>query len=278
MMISIQGGRNMQMNKCAVFHKLGVLLMCVMGLLLTSCASDKEPFTKYKNKSAAQIFTQAEKHLANKDYRSAVKGLEALDGLYPFGAYSQQGQSDAIYAYYKDGSPALALATAQRYIRLYPRASHVDYAYYMQGVINFNMGGGWLQNRLGLDRSSRDISNFDAAFSSFALLVERYPRSVYAYDAYQRMLFIRNIIANHEYEIAQFYWQRHAYVAAANRASFIVQHFQGAIDVVPAWGMLVRANRCLGLPVQATQNMRILAYNYSGSETYQRLRTARTTC
>lgn len=249
-----------------------LLLSLFMLVALVACSSNKDPFSAYKNKSSAKIYMQAEKNLAHKDYKKAVADLEALDGLYPFGPFAQQGQLESIYAYLKNDNPALALAAAQAYIRLYPRATNVDYAYYMQGYINFNMGGGWLQKRLGLDRSSRDISNYNDAFSSFAMLLERFPDSPYAYDARIRMLFIRNIIANHEYEVAQFYWQRQAYVAAANRATGIIQHFQGAADVVPAWAMLVRCDRKLGLTADAARALAILHYNYPNSVAYKGLK------
>ena len=195
-----------------------------------------------------------------------LKDLAALDGLYPFGPYAQQGQLDAIYAYYKDGEQAMALASAERYIRLYPRSSRIDYAYYMEGLTNFEMGGGWLQNKLGLDRSERDITNYESAYASFSLLVTRFPRSPYTQDSLARIRFIRNLLAKHELSVAKFYEKRGAYVGAVNRATYIVQHFQGSTSVIPALGLLVRCDRKLGLQKQASQTVALLAYNYPDSK------------
>ena len=264
----------MRTNYTSGFIKawIAIAAACALLLGLNGCASNDDAYASYQHKSSAKIFAEAEKHLAHHDFKDAVSDLEALDGLYPFGPYAQQGQLEIIYAYYKDDSAAMALTAAQRYVHLYPRAADLDYAYYMQGLTNFEMGGGWLQNRLGLDRSSRDISNYQAAYDGFATLVARYPRSIYLADSLARMRFIRDIIANHEYEVAEFYWKRQAYVAAANRATGIVQHFQGAAEVIPAWGMLVRCNRRLGLQLAAKRDLQILAYNYPNSKTYKRLR------
>lgn len=241
-----------------------LVLFTVCGFVFLSACSGKpsDPFADYKKKSDSDILKQAEKHLAKHDYKQATTDLEALDGLYPFGEYTQQGQLDSIYAYYKNGDEAMALAAAQRYIRLYPRSENIDYAYYMQGLTRFEMGGGWLQNKLGLDRSARDITNYESAYASFATLDKLNPQSLYYQDSRTRMIFIRNLIARHEYEIARFYWQRNAYVASANRASYIIQHFQGAPLVIPAFSLLVKSDRKLNLVNQAQQNLAILNYNY----------------
>ena len=118
-----------------------------------------------------------------------------------------------------DEQPDMALASVDRYIRLYPRGKNVDYALYMKGLIQYNEKLTWLQRKFKVDVASFDVSDNESAFGAFAELVRSYPNSVYAADALARMKYLRNVFARHEMIIARYYYDRHAYVAAVNRAS-----------------------------------------------------------
>ena len=102
------------------------------------------------------------------------------------------------------------------------------------------------------------------AYADFAKLLSRFPASPYAPDARKRMLYLRNLLARHELNIANFYMERGAHVAAANRARFIVENYSKA-DVVPeALAVLVEANYRLGLEDAADDALQVLAVNFPG--------------
>ena len=48
-------------------------------------------------------------------------------------------------------------------------------------------------------------------------MLARYPDSAYAADAKARMVQLRNLLARHEINVANYYFKRGAYVAATNR-------------------------------------------------------------
>jgi len=243
------------------------ILLCLICLLLvTGCAKkDIDPYAAYRAKTGNELFNGGEKSLAKKDYSGAVKQFEALDAMYPFGPYAEQGQLDVIYAYYKNDDQASAVAAADRYIRLYPRSPHADYAYYMRGMAGYNQGLSWIQKKVGVDPAPRDLSGMQQSFSSFATLVARYPDSRYAHDAVIRMAYIRNLLARREMMVAQFYLDHDVYVAAANRASYVVEHFEGSPYVVKALAIMVKAYRALNLPQLADTTYAILQANYPQS-------------
>src|SRR5690349_19513289 len=128
-----------------MMKKLGLLSALSLALILTGCSSvTVSPTDTYKGQTAEQIFRGGEIALTKKEYNSATSHFEALDSLYPFSAYAEQALLDSIYAYYKSGDNTSAAASAERFIRLYPRSAKVDYAYYMKGVANFEQDRGWL--------------------------------------------------------------------------------------------------------------------------------------
>jgi hypothetical protein len=79
------------------------------------------------------------------------------------------------------------------------------------------------------------------------------------------MIYLRNVLANHQIEVAQFYFNRQAYVAAANRASMVVEHYQGAPVVPDALVIMVKSYHQLRQTDLENQAMQVLSYNYPDS-------------
>lgn len=235
-----------------------ITLLLIAACFLFSACKTTAPLDAYQGFSDQQIFNRAEANMQKHKYQQAVKDFEALDTLYPFGPYSQQGQLDIINAYYKNGDNDSAIAAADRYIRLYPRADNVDYAYYMKGIVSKGPRESWYERWLQAQASNRDISAQETAMQSFNTLIERFPNSKYAPEARAHITEIRNQIAQHELEIAQYYLHRKIYVAAANRASNLVDTYPGTAQVTPALQVMVQSYRALNEPVLAENAQRML--------------------
>jgi outer membrane protein assembly factor BamD len=240
-----------------------ILSLAIVAIWLVGCSSNvKNLADKYQGQSANELYSKAEQALATKHYKDAVEYFEALQTIYPFGIHAEKTQLDLIYAYYKTNDNVSTVAAAERFIRLYPRSEHVDYAMYMRGLANFQQKRGILQNFFYTDLSQRDFGTMTQSFADFKLLLERFPHSKYAPDAYQRMVYLRDMFAKHEVDTARFYLKRKAYVAANNRASYVVQHLQGASSVKDALVIIVQANRSLGLDKPANDALQVLKLNY----------------
>ena len=218
-----------------------------------------------------ELFNTGEKALAKGNYAEAVKNFEALNAIYPFWPRAKQAELDIIYAYYKSGDTASAITAADRYIRLYPRGLHTDYAYYMRGIVGFDLGSFWSQKLTDVNSAAYDASTLRQSFSAFTALVRTFPRSLYVSDALTRMRYIRNLMAQREIAIAEFYMKRHAYVAAANRASYVVQHFQGSPQIIKGLAIMVQAYRALNLPKIADSTYHLLQTNYPNAPELKRL-------
>jgi outer membrane protein assembly factor BamD len=233
-------------------------------VVINGCSSTAtDPATIYKNHTEEQIFQAGELSLAKRQYSNAVQQFEALDALYPFGTHDEQAELDLIYAYYENDDVTSSAAAATRFIRIYPRSNRVDYAYYMKGLADFEQDRGWLQRYFPTDLSQRDPGTTRQAFDDFNRLLQLFPNSVYAPDARQRMIYLRNQFAKYELHIANYYFRRGAYVAAINRASYIIQHYDGSPEVENALGLMVKSYRRLGLTELANQSQQILVLNYS---------------
>lgn len=246
--------------------KLKILLLSVLCILFAGCSkTNVDPYKPYRKYTSRQIYNQGIHNLIKGHYDIASDNFEALNAIYPFGPFSEAGQLDLIYAYFKDGDQPETVAAVDRYIRLYPQSPHVSYAYYMRGVVQFTMGMTWLQRWWGSDPAERAMTNKQQAFLAFSQIARFYPHSPYASDAMVRMHYIRNMLAFKQLLTAKYYWDRGAYVASADRASSIVQHYEGTPSVIPALVMMVRSYRKLGLTRMANNSLRILSISYPGA-------------
>lgn len=249
-----------------------LLLLVSVAIAISACsAAATDPAVIYKNQSEDQLFRNGEISLAKHAYSTAVKQFEGLDALYPFGPHDEQAELDLIYAYYQNYDTASCAAAAERFIRLYPRSDHVDYAYYMKGLADFYQDRGWIQRFFPGDVSQRDPGTMRQGFNDFSQLVQLFPNSAYAPDARQRMVYLRNQFANYELHIANYYLARGAYVAAANRASYIIEHYSGTQQVEPALGVMVTSYRAMNLTDLANQTLQILQLNYPNGEVLKSL-------
>ncbi len=233
-----------------------------LTLLFASCTlfgDKKDPVEKW---SEDKLYSEAKGALDSKYYEKAIEYYEKLQTRYPFGDFSKQAQLDLAYAYYKTEEPASAIAACDRFIKLYPTSPHVDYAYYLKGLANFNQGKGLAQRYLPSDPSQRDPGASLQAFHDFTELTKRFPNSRYIRDVRKRMMYLRNILAQHEVNVANFYLWRGAFLAAANRALYVVENYQQAPAMPEALALLVRAYKALQLEELAADTIRVLERNY----------------
>ncbi|MDT0850605.1 outer membrane protein assembly factor BamD, partial [Staphylococcus pseudintermedius] len=142
---------------------------------------------------------------------------------YPYGPYTEQALIETAYAQYKSGKHDDAISSIDRFIRTYPTHRNIAYLYYLRGLVNSSRDTVFLQKVWRLDVSRRDLATPMQAYNDFQIVVERYPNSRYAEDARKRMIVLRDTFARHELDVSLYYLRRTAYVAAADRAKFLLE-------------------------------------------------------
>ena len=250
-----------QKGSTAAVLKLVAEMMIVVAVV-GGCGAFGEKSDPTKNWSAQQLYRAAKGKLDEGDYEVAVDYYEKLESRYPFGPLAEQGQIEIAYAHYRNEEPASAIAAADRFIKLHPQHPNVDYAYYIKGLTNFNRGKGLLERILPKDPSERDPGAALQSFKDFDALATKFPGSRYAADASQRMLFLKNTLAQHEVHVANYYMRRGAYVAAVNRARYVVENYQETPVVPEALVILAKGYKLMDLPDLSADALRVLKLNY----------------
>jgi outer membrane protein assembly factor BamD len=234
-------------------------------LLATACVSGCKTNERKQQANPAVLYKQAQSRLHNYDYNGAIKLYEALTARFPFTDEARQARIDLIYAYYKQGESESAIDAAETFIRENPTHPRVDYAWYVKGLVDFERQPNALEKLFRADLTKRPPTNARKSFEAFKTVVEQYPKSIYAHDARQRMVYLRNRLANYDVHVAQYYMKRGAYIAAAQRANFAIEQYDGAPAVQQAVQIMISAYDKLGLKQRADQAQQVFAANYSGN-------------
>jgi outer membrane protein assembly factor BamD len=236
------------------------LAALLIGLLAAGCRSHRGD--EDAKSGPEVIYQHAQKSMRGGDFGTAIKQLEGLQSRFPFSEAARQSQIDLIYAYYKDRQVDPAIDAADTFIRENPTHPRVDYAYYMKGLVYFERQANFLERYFHTDLSARPPVNSRKSFEAFAALLQKYPHSQYAIDSRQRMIFLRNRLADFELHVATYYMRRGAYVGALNRAKYCIENYDGAPAVQPSLKLLIDAYRDLKMQDLAANAERVYDENY----------------
>jgi len=241
------------------------LILSLAVLTLSGCAFfEKQEVNADENWSVERIYAEAKAALDLGDYTTAITYYEQLEARFPFGEYAQQALLESAYAHYKNDDPETAIATLDRFMRVYPLNPNIDYAMYLRGLVSFHRDIGLIEKYVPRDESQRDPGSAEDALRDFTSLVKRFPTSRYADDATQRIVYLRNRLAQHEVNVANYYMRRNAYLAAANRAKYVIENYPRTPAMPDALVLMAKAYKVMGMNDLSEDALRVLELNYPG--------------
>jgi|APFre7841882724_1041349.scaffolds.fasta_scaffold54684_3 outer membrane protein assembly factor BamD len=249
--------------KYIVKRILPLLSIGLLALFMQACAifGDPTELDDTKGWQADRIYQEGEAKMIDKDYDKAIVYFQKLESRFPHGKYATQAQLEIAYAYYKKGDPVSCVAATDRFIKLHPNHPNVDYAYYLKGLASFNERG-IIEKYTAQEISDRDPKALKVSFAAFKELTERYPKSRYYKDATQRMVYLVNTLSQHEMHVARYYMKRQAYLAALNRAKYVLEYYPNSISVEEALVISISAYDYMDLTDLKEDTLRVLKTNY----------------
>lgn len=235
----------------------------IAALTLSACAifGNPNPPDETKGWAEQRLYAAGQEKMADKNYDKAIEYFQKLEARYPHGIYATQSQLEVAYAYFKKQEPVLCLSAIDRFIKLHPNHPNLDYAYYLKGLATFNERG-FMEKYTKQEINDRDPKTLRVSFNAFKELVERFPTSRYHKDATQRMIYLVNTLAMHEMHVARYYMQRKAYVAALNRARYVLETYPNSSSVEDALVTQISAYDAMDLTDLKNDTLRILKTNY----------------
>ena len=207
-------------------------------MILMSCASTEQDEVE---PAEVILYRMAQDRMNAQNFMGAVESLARIERFYPFGVYAEQARADLIYAHYMTGDYDQAYAASEKFIRLYPRNTNIDYAYFMKGMTGYYADDGLLGNIFSLSLAKRDISGAMQSYADLTEFLIRYPESEYIDSARERLIFLRNLIASSELDGAEYYMKRGAYLAALKRANYVLKNIPNSTETERALDIMKRS-------------------------------------
>ena len=237
------------------------ILLALLFATLAGCGKWFQRDDPLETLPVEGMYAEAKESLTGGNLGRAIRFYQRLIARFPYGPYTEQAQLELAYAQHRNNLPEEALSTINRFIKTYPAHDKIAYAFYLKALINFERGSGALDRLVGLDSTQRDQAFAMQSFNDFAEVIRRYPSTAYAADARQRMVYLRNRLARHEINVAQYYLRREAYVAAAKRGQYILEVYPQSEYQADALAIMAESYRQLGQDTLADDARRVLELN-----------------
>ncbi|QBR71864.1 outer membrane protein assembly factor BamD [Beijerinckiaceae bacterium] len=252
-----------------LLSRLAVTAALTLSVAACSSVDSLNPFNlfggeKYETKivpdvPADDLYNQALARLQSKDYDGAAKKFTELEKQYPYSQWQRKAVLMATFSQYQNGSYDDAIASAKRYIGLFPSSPDTPYAYYLEGMSYYNQ----------IPDISRDQERAAKAAEIFSQLIEKYPKSEYVEDARYKLQVARDQLAGKEMLIGRYYLNQNNYAAAINRFREVLFKYQTTRHAEEALMRLTEAYMSLGITNEAQTAAAVLGHNFPDSIWYK---------
>ena len=234
-------------------------LLFMFLLFMVSCSSNKKKEITYEERSLKTIYSSALNKLTEDEYEEAVTEFDEVERQHPYSLWARKAIIMSSYASYKDRDFVKAEINLKRYISLYPASDLVPYAQYLLGMCYFDQ----------IIDEKRDQTSVYSAYQTFKIIIDRYPSTKYAKDAYFKIIFLEDVLAAKEINVGKTYLSLKKYISAVKRFKNVVNNYQTTSYVPEALHRLVEIYIILGVNEEALINARVLGHNFPDSKWYK---------
>jgi len=229
-------------------------------LLMQGCSNLIFTEKPDSEKLVEEFYATAMEAFEAKQWDTAITNYEKLKAYYPYGNHAEQSYLELAYAYYKYDEPESAIRELEDFIKLYPKHKELPYAYYLKALAADSVTTSWLDSFI-TDPAQRDMKSTARTFNAYQELFQRFPDSAYTQKAQERLVIIRNRMARHELQVAEFYFDKKAYLASANRCRVIIEAYPRSIVNMQALELMKQNYALLGMTENYNNTLQVIEYN-----------------
>lgn len=190
-----------------------LLIIFLTVLALASCSKRVAPLAAPFD--PASDLKEANEKLEGRYFDAARRLLENIIRLDSSGEYAPLAQLRVADSYVMEDLPDLAVEEFDEFLKIYPRHKYASYALYQTGMVYFRLIKG----------PDRGFSYAIKSLSAFERLNSEYPRNPYREESLLKIEQCHAILAEHEYMVGQFYFNKAACKGAVGRFEGVLQDF-----------------------------------------------------
>ncbi|MDX2073933.1 MAG: outer membrane protein assembly factor BamD [Alphaproteobacteria bacterium] len=228
--------------------------------LLAACSGDDESDdATTPQKSAETLYNEARTMVDEGDVKESIKAFEDVERQYPASKLATDAQVMAAYSAYKVEDYDQAVATLERFVKLYPTDESTPYAYYLIALCYYEQ----------ISDVARDQKITQQAMQALRDVVRRFPGTEYERDAKIKLDLTEDHLAGKEMQVGRYYLKRGDTLAAINRFRYVVENYQTTSHVPEALHRLVETYLALGVKDEAQRYAAVLGANFPDSIWYR---------
>jgi outer membrane protein assembly factor BamD len=193
------------------------------------------------------------------DFSDAIKNFTAIESDFPASKLATNSNIMRCYALYLKGDLIESIFAAEDFIKRYPADPNLDYMYYMKAICEYDQ----------IVDVERDQKQTLIAKKALEELVNKFPKSKYAKDTKQKLLYTHNSIAGKEMAIAHSNLSKGELIPALVRYKTVIKEYDDTIFVEEALYRFTEIYLRMGLKEEAKLYAIVLGYNYPASEWYK---------
>jgi outer membrane protein assembly factor BamD len=203
-------------------------------LLLVSCGGKKE--VKREVFDPEERLKKASKLIEDEEFDKARQLLLEIKHRDTTQKYSPIAQLKIAESYLKEDDPDSAIREYRRFLRIYPDHPQAPFAQYQIAMIYFQQ----------IEGPDKGAGGARKALQEFQKLLRDYPRNPYRETAKLRIRQCRNLIAEYEFLVGKFYYNKSAYNAAIGRFTEIIRNFPDYRKLPEVMYLMAMAYKNLG--------------------------------
>ncbi|MDI6800787.1 MAG: outer membrane protein assembly factor BamD [Thermodesulfovibrionales bacterium] len=234
-----------------------LFFICVMFsviCLLSSCRGGKE-VKKEDVFDPEKYMSKADSLLNDKEYEEARKILFEVKNRDIAKKYAPLAHLKTADSYVREGDPDIGIEEYRKFLEFYPDNQYAPYAQYQIAMAYFSQ----------IESSERGTGEAQKALKEFIKLKELYPRNPYREVVELRIEKCKNIIADGEFIIGQFYYKKDSYNSAINRFERLLKEFPEYKRGDEALLLLAKSYKAMKLEDKAKETFRKLIDKYPSS-------------
>jgi outer membrane protein assembly factor BamD len=228
-----------------------VLILAVFsascGKKATVRTGDAGPFEPEK------AFERANQNLEEKDYEKARNLFLEIRNRDLTQKYAPLAQLKIADSYIKEDEPDLAVAEYRKFIELYPTNKYAPNAQYQIAMAHFNQ----------IESPERGYGAAGKALDEFMRLKEIYPRNQYRDVIDLNIEKCVNTIADYEFLVGKFYFDRKAYKGALGRFRGILMNMPDYKAKADVFYFMALSYKGLGDTEKAEKYLKLVVEKYS---------------
>lgn len=199
--------------------------LCVSALFLAGCAKRAKPAAGDYAGQAKYAYEEAMDAFESSDYLESLKRFNVVRTRFSYSRYASLAALRIGDVYFAQEKMSEAIESYRRFIQLHPTHPEVVYARYKTGLAyHEQLPGDWFFMPPAYEK---DLASTEDCERELRRFMELHPNSPYSEEIGEKLISVRQRLAEHEYYVAVFYLKQGSPRAAAMRLGGLLERFPG---------------------------------------------------